>query len=104
MESSSYYKGKMTEFSDLAKQLGELSDKISTCDSSVKKGIEYLGEILISGECIDKGVLGENVGATLGDIVDTVSTLISECNTKIRDYNDLYNAALFAEKLGLNKK
>ena len=97
LQSSSYYKGKIDEFVALGESLSALSDDITTCGTSVTKGVTYLGAIIICNEPIDKNVLGDNVGKTLGDIEDALNTLISECNTKIEDYTDLYNAAVKEE-------
>ena len=97
LQSSSYYKEKIDEFVALGKKLSGLAEHITTCNTSVTHGIEYLGEIVICNEPIDKNVLGDNVGKTLGDIADALNTLISECNTKIEDYTDLYNAAVKEE-------
>lgn len=98
LQSSSYYKGKIDEFVALGESLSALSDDITTCGTSVTKGVTYLGAIIICNEPIDKKVLGNNVAKTLDDISDTLKTLVAECNTKIEDYTDLYNDALKQEQ------
>ena len=74
LQSSSYYKEKIDEFVALGKKLSGLTEHITTCNTSVTHGIEYLGEIVICNEPIDKNVLGDNVGKTLGDIADALNT------------------------------
>ena len=98
LQSSSYYKGKIDEFVALGKQLSGLSEYITTCSTSVTLGIKYLGEVVICNEPVDKNVLGENVAKTLSDVGEVLNSLISECNDKIEDYTDLYDAAVKAEE------
>ncbi len=98
MESSAVYKQKIDEFTNMKAQLSGLLGPIETCTSSVTKSKEYLENIVICGETIDKGVLSGNVGTTVNSISDLVNTLINECQTKINEYTDLYNAALKAEQ------
>lgn len=98
MASSSYYKGKIDEFNELKAQLSSLLGKIDTSVSTVKKSKEYLDGIIICGEPIDKGVLGDNVLATIESITSTINNLISECGTKIAEYTELYYSAVEAEQ------
>ena len=98
MESSSYYKRKVEEFTDLKKQLTGLNSYIDACDTSVRKCKGYLDDIVICNESIDKGVLEDNAAAAIGQVSSSVTSLISECNTKIKYYNDLYVSAYKAEQ------
>ena len=98
MESSAYYKQKVDEFTNLKAQLSGLLGPVETCVGSITKSRSYLDNIVICGEPVDKGVLGGNVGTTVNDIGDLIETLISECQTKINEYTDLYDAALKAEQ------
>ena len=88
MESSSYYKGKVEQFQTLQKQLSGLNSYIDACDTSVRKCKGYLDDIVICNESIDKGVLEDNAAASIGQVSSSVTSLISECNTKIKYYND----------------
>lgn len=98
MESSSYYKSKVEHFQNLKKQLSGLNSYIDACDTSVRKCKGYLDEIVICNEPIDKGVLGDNAAAAVSQVSSAVTSLISECTTKINYYNDLYVSAYRAEQ------
>lgn len=98
MESSSYYKKKVEQFQSLKKQLSGLNSYIDACDTSVRKCKNYLDDIVICNESIDKGVLGDNAAVAIGNVSSTVTSLISECKTKIDYYTDLYNTAYKAEQ------
>lgn len=98
MESSSYYKRKVEEFTDLKKQLTGLNSYIDACDTSVRKCKGYLDDIVICNESIDKGVLEDNAAVAIGQVSSSVTSLIRECTTKINYYNDLYTRAYKAEQ------
>lgn len=98
MESSSYYKRKVEYFQNLKKQLSGLNSYIDACDTSVRNCKGYLDEIVICNEPIDKGVLGDNAAAAVGQVSSAVTSLISECTAKINYYNDLYVSAYRAEQ------
>lgn len=98
MESSAFYKQKIDEFTNLKGQLSGLLGPVETCNTSLTKSRSYLDNIVICGEPIDKGVLAGNVGTAVNDLGDIIEKLISECQTKINEYTDLYNAALKAEQ------
>lgn len=98
MESSSYYKKKVEDFQSLKKQLSGLNTYIDACDTSVRKCKGYLDEIIICNESIDKGVLEDNAAVAIGQVSSSVTSLISECSTKINYYNDLYTRAYKAEQ------
>lgn len=95
---SSEYKAKIDEFMTLKGQLMSLSGVTDSSASAVAKSREYLDEIIICGEPIDKGVLSGNVTTLVENIADTIDQLIRECQVKIDEYTDLYNAALKAEQ------
>lgn len=96
--SSSEYKAKVDEFMALKAQLLGLSGVTDSSTSAVTKSREYLDEIIICGEPIDKGVLSGTITTLVENIADTIDQLIRECQTKIDEYTDLYNAALKAEQ------
>lgn len=98
MESSSYYKRKVEEFTDLKKQLTGLNSYIDACDTSVRNCKNYLDDIIICNESIDKGVLEDSAAGAIGNVSSSVSSLISECTTKINYYSDLYTRAYKAEQ------
>jgi hypothetical protein len=98
MESSSYYKQKIDYFKELKKQLSGLNDYIDSCDTSLRKSKSYLDEVIICNESIDNGGLEDNAAVAIGNVSTTVTTLISECSTKINAYTDLYNRAYKAEQ------
>lgn len=98
MESSSYYKSKMEKFKTLKSQLEGLYTYVDACDTSTKKCKSYLDEIIICGESIDRGIIENNVATTVSNISSSVSSLISECRTKIDYYTDMYNKAYRSEQ------
>lgn len=98
MESSAYYKQKIDEFTALKNQLTGLLAPIETCSSSVAKSRSYLDNIIICGNPIDKEVISGTIEPTVKNMSSIVQTLISECQTKINEYTDLYNKALKKEQ------
>lgn len=96
MASSSYYARVIKELKKAVSDLSGLGTYFSSCSKSLGTAKKYAKEITINGDTIDQGEL-ENVQTDLDDAETDIDTIISECNTKIDDYQVLYEAALAAE-------
>ena len=80
------------------KLLEDIPNKKKVSATIFKEHYNYLDDIVICNESIDKGVLGDNAAVAIGNVSSTVTSLISECKTKIDYYTDLYNTAYKAEQ------
>ena len=98
MSSSTYYKQKVEQFSAIKRQLSNLNNYIDNCDTSLKNSKKYLDEIIICNETVDQGVLEENVAITVSNVSSVVTSLISECTSRINEYQRLYEKAYKKEQ------
>lgn len=96
--SSSYYKGKIQEFTQMKASINAVSAMAPDSTAAIKKAGIYMEELIIGGEPIDKGVMSGDIASALSNATSLLSQLSSECDQLILKYTDLYNAALAEEQ------
>lgn len=97
MNSSTYYAGKIAEFETVKANVSGLFGSLDSCADAVSKASGYAKELVISGKTFDNGKC-EQLSNSLSSVRGDLKSIVSECDTKIQEYTNLYNAAVAREK------
>ena len=103
MNSSSYYSLKIEKLKTARSKLKGLSSYIEDSTSAAEKCEKFTEELTINGQTIDQGKL-KTIKDTISDVDSNITSLISECDERISEYQELYQKALAAEREAREKK
>lgn len=93
---SAYYLTKIKELQESKSKVNGLFSYITECETDLDKSQKYMDNLTICGEPLDKGKVKEIV-TSLENITSDFNAIIKECDTKIAEYQEKYEAALKAE-------
>lgn len=91
---AAYYQQKISEFSTAKSQVSNIVSYANACLQSIATTKQFIENLVILGEPIDKGVLTNDITTAINNMISDFTTIMNECDEKIAKYQALYDEAI----------
>ena len=96
MQSSAFYSAKISQLEAVKKEINSLFIGLNNCSDLLSKVRNHTEDIVINQKKIGDGKL-DILFSDLTMVNNNLTTIIKECDAKIKEYSRLYNVAKFLE-------